>query len=245
MSYYNRLTQFDFTLQTLAKSQCQDFEIICVDDYSDSDHDPRILQDRYPQLNLKIIRMWDLSPHRWYINPCVPYNVAFRHSQGQTIIIQNPECCHIGDVISHCAAHINDQTYLSYHCWSATKDQLEYLRNYQPISYEPRPKGMWYNHAVHRAESFHFCTALTRKNLITLNGFDERFANGLDYDDNEFVWRVRNLGLNITYIADPHVVHQPHPKFLIHANATTDNKQLFWDLRQQNLVTAPNKEKIS
>lgn len=244
MSYYNRLDQFRFTLETMCKSQARDFEIVCVDDFSDSDHDPRLCAKEFPQLNLKIVRMWDINPNRWYINPCVPYNHAFRHSVGDVIIIQNPECCHIGDVISHTATNINDQVYLSYHCWSATKDQLPDLRSHQPISYEPRPKGMWYNHEIHRAESYHFCTAITRKNLQTLNGFDERFAHGLDYDDNEFIWRVKNLGLNIQYVADPHVVHQPHPKFFTQANATVNNEQLYWSLRSSDLVSAPNKELI-
>jgi len=241
MSYFNRLTQFDFTLQTISKSIYKNFEIICVDDHSDPEHDPMILLDRYPQLNLKIIKMSDVLSHRWYSNPCVPYNEAFRHCQGDTVIIQNPECCHIGDVIAHCAQHISEDRYLSYHCWSATKDQLHDLRNFRSISYEPKPKAMWYNHEIYRPESFHFCTAILRTNLVKLNGFDERFAHGLGYDDNEFVQRVKNLGLKITYVSDPHVVHQPHPKFLTLNKSTVDNRSLFAELQGQNIISAPNK----
>lgn len=245
MSYFNRLKQLDFTLETMTKSSYDDFEIICVDDHSDSDHDPSTLISKYPQLNFKVIRMCDLISHRWYINPCVPYNWGFRHSRGSVIIIQNPECCHIGDVISHCASHISDDQYLSYHCWSATKDQLGDLRDHKPISYEPRPKGTWYNHEIHRPESFHFCTAITRKNLRALNGFDERFAFGIDYDDTEFVRRVKNLGLKITFVSDPMVVHQPHPKSLSHANATTNNHLLYWTLDDQITTHAPNENQIT
>ena len=71
MSYLNRLTQLDFTLQTISKSTYKDFEIICVDDHSDSDHDPTVLINRYPQLNFKVIKMSDVLSHRWYSNPCV------------------------------------------------------------------------------------------------------------------------------------------------------------------------------
>jgi hypothetical protein len=95
MSYYNRLRQFDFTLSTIAQSAYKNYEIVIVDDFSDQDHDPSILQKKYSQINIRIIRMKDVYDHKWYINPCIPYNVGFRASQGSAIIIQNPECCHV------------------------------------------------------------------------------------------------------------------------------------------------------
>lgn len=244
MSYYNRLRQFDFTLNTISKSQYRDYEIVVVDDFSDADHDPQSLVKKYPQLPIRIVRMSDQVQHRWYSNPCIPYNVGFRHSQGDVVIIQNPECCHIGDVLTHCANHINDQVYLSYHCWSCTKDDMNKLHNNEPLDYIPKPKALWYNHSQHRPESYHFCTGITRTNLKKINGFDERFATGFSYDDNEFVQRIRNLKLDIQFVDDPHVVHQPHPKFLTMGSAVTDNRQLFYDLKNTGLITAPNKEPI-
>lgn len=245
MSYYNRLRQFDFTLNTISKSRYTGpYEIIVVDDFSDSDHNPQLLLEKYSSLPIQIFKMQDIVQHRWYSNPCIPYNVAFRKSQGQIVIIQNPECCHIGDVLSHCSEHITDQNYLSYHCWSCTKDDLIKLHNDQALDYVPKPKALWYNHREHRPESYHFCTAITRHNLKKLNGFDERFATGFSYDDNEFVQRVRNLNLNIEFVDDPHVIHQPHPKFLTLGSAATDNRQLFYDLKNTGLITAPNKELI-
>jgi GT2 family glycosyltransferase len=244
MSYYNRLRQLDFTLSTIAKSTYQDYEIVLVDDFSDHDHDPAILLEKYPQLPLRIIRMAQVVQHRWYCNPCIPYNVGFRQSRGETVIIQNPECCHIGDILSHCNSNIDEQTYLSYHCWSCTKDDVKQLHQGQELDYIPKPKALWYNHAQHRPESYHFCTAITRNNLKKINGFDERFANGFSYDDNEFVQRIRNLQLNIKFVDQPHVIHQPHPKFLTMGSAVTDNRQLFYDLKNTGLITAPNKEPI-
>jgi|688.fasta_scaffold563346_2 GT2 family glycosyltransferase len=244
MSYYNRLRQFDFTLSTIAQSAYKNYEIVIVDDFSDQDHDPSILQKKYSQINIRIIRMKDVYDHKWYINPCIPYNVGFRASQGSAIIIQNPECCHVGDVLSHCAANVTDQVYLSYHCWSCTKDDLKLLHDNQPLDYQYKPKATWYNHQIHRPESFHFCTALTRQNLKMLNGFDERFAQGFSYDDTEFIQRVKNLGLKIDFVANPHVVHQPHPKSLKFNDAKIDNKALYFSLKETGLVSAPNQEII-
>lgn len=34
----------------------------------------------------------------------------------------------------------------------------------------------WYNHSVTNPKGYHFCSAITRKNLYDLGGFDERFA---------------------------------------------------------------------
>jgi hypothetical protein len=46
-----------------------------------------------------------------------------------------------------------------------------------------------------------------------LNGFDERYANGIACDDAEFVIRVGRLGLNKIICDDLSVIHQWHPTY--------------------------------
>ena len=68
----------------------------------------------------------------------------------------------------------------------------------------------WYNHSRFRPVHFHFCSAMTRSNMAKLNGFDERYAHGIGYDDDELIARVRILGLKLTITDDVSVIHQYH-----------------------------------
>ena len=43
-----------------------------------------------------------------------------------------------------------------------------------------------------------------------LNGFDERYANGIGFDDDEFVHRVKLLGLTTNIHDKPFAIHQWH-----------------------------------
>jgi len=62
--------------------------------------------------------------------------------------------------------------------------------------------------------------AITRKDLIELNGFDERYANGIERDDIEFLDRIVRKKMKIVFIDDAIVIHQSHPPFQYsHTNA--------------------------
>ena len=106
MAYYNRQAQLGYTLKTINRSAYKDVEIVIVDDFSAEDEQPELICKQFPELNFNIIHMRDLVEKKSYCNPCIPYNTGFRASQGDKIIIQNPECCHIGDVISYTAEHL-------------------------------------------------------------------------------------------------------------------------------------------
>ena len=42
-----------------------------------------------------------------------------------------------------------------------------------------------------------------------LNGFDERFANGIGFDDDEFLYRIK-MFLNVEIHDEPFALHQWH-----------------------------------
>jgi GT2 family glycosyltransferase len=83
----------------------------------------------------------------------------------------------------------------------------------QPLLQRP-PKGWgdngWYNHSIYNPGRFHFCSAIMREDLYDLGGFDERYAHGLGFDDNEFLNRILKKGMDVQMIDDPFVVHQHH-----------------------------------
>jgi GT2 family glycosyltransferase len=250
MAYYNRLELLRHTLKTFTQSQETDFEVVIVDDFSNLKNSLDTIPNEFPLLNIKIIKMADRGSKTW-VNPCVPYNVGFRESVGDKIIIQNPECCHVGDVISYVNQTLTDDNYLTFHCWACNKDDVRILHQGGNIDVggTKSSKTKWYNHAVHRPVGYHFTSAITKKNLSELNGFDEEFALGHNYDDDEFLQRIKNKKLNITFVESPYVIHQWHPNMYnnpIAPPATVDNQQLLAKLHTSipPTIKANNKDPI-
>ena len=246
MAYYNRLPQLRYTLKTMENSLSENFEIVIVDDYSSEQHSLDTLPEEFESLNFNIIKMQDIDPTKTYVGPSIPYNVGFRESQGDKIIIQNPECCHMGDVISYTDNNLTDNNYLSFHCFASGKRELTELHtnNYLDVT---TSSGRWYNHSVHRPASYHFTTAITRKNLIELNGFDERYAAGFNYDDDEFIQRIKKQELTIQFVDEPWVIHQYHGKGFnnpLNPQATQDNSIFHTENIKNLLIRADNKENI-
>ena len=244
MSYFNRLPQLRYTLKTIGQSQIKDLEIVIAEDFCDSSEQLHNIQKEFPHLAIKVIRMSDGRDHKDYCNPCVPYNTAFRACSGDTIIIQNPECCHMGDVLQYTKDNLTNENYLTFHCYAATKAETRVMQSGEPLPMFTEKKSRWYNHVVERPYAYHFTTAITRENLIKLNGFDERFAQGQDMDDVELIYRIKALGLELKFVEDPWVVHQYHRKTYNNPHnppVTMDNRELWASIKDNLQVRANNK----
>jgi GT2 family glycosyltransferase len=208
MAYYNRRKQLLKTLDSIR--HFDDPEIIIVDDASTE----RI--DDIEGINLIRIEPKD----KWWINGgSIQYNIGFSHATGDIIIIQNPECIHCGDILSY-TNKLKRNSYFSFAAYS-----LDYHLDYvgfplrslrEKIFNEPQRCQVvhhgWYNHSIYRPEALHFCTAIHRKDLERIGGFDERYANGVGFDDNDLVRRINKAGIKISIIDDPFVIHQKHER---------------------------------
>jgi len=194
MAYYDRQVLLKKTLDSI---KGDDFEVIIVNDGS-----PKIDESIYPDMDIKTIDI-----EKKYPNSCIPFNIGFKYAKGDIIVIQNPECMHVGDIVSE-AKHCGDN-YLSFACYSISKDTVFDENNI--INRVVRFDGDdgWYNHHNYRPVDYHFCTAISKKNLNKLGGFDEIYKYGLAYEDNEFISRVRS-NMNVIRITKPFVVHQWH-----------------------------------
>lgn len=215
MAYKNRKVQLIKTLESIESQSYKDIEVIVVDDASDPEQKVADLQSRFPFLTVITVQA---NPYK---NPCIVYNTAFSMCSGEVIIIQNPECLHVGELMQSVAENIDDNRYLSYACYNVVEKDIERLYNAEnkkdfilslPQEFN-QSKGdaiTWYNHSRYRKVDFHFTTAITRKNLESINGFDERYKYGMEFDDNEFLDRIKRKGLEIVNIDDPFSVHQYH-----------------------------------
>lgn len=239
MAYYNRRKLLYNTLKSIENSKFSDnVEVIVVDDASNDNNRIEDLVNEI-KLDLKIIRVEQKD--KWWMNPCVPYNIGFKHAKNDIVIIQNPECLHFGEIIEYTLNNIKENTYLSFAAYSVDEfntNQINKInfnnpnfRNQIGKIITPLKNGpllsdgtnAWYNHSEWRPLSLHFCNAIMKKDLDDLGGFDERFATGFAWDDTEFIWRIKNIKkMEIKIIDRPFVIHQFHG-----ASNYGDNQQFF------------------
>ncbi|MBE9576438.1 glycosyltransferase family 2 protein [Flavobacterium proteolyticum] len=242
-AYYNRKKLFTRTLQSMLPYYGKiDFEVIVVDDGSDEAERLEDLQTDFPFL--RVIRLE--KQNKWYKNPCIPFNIGFEAVKGDKIIIQNPECYHFGAILAYVDAHLKENEYLSFGCFSMDKlntddDALFFDEKNIAKLIENNNRSFttdgdlgWYNHSKFRPEAFHFCAAMMSSDLFDLGGFDERYAKGVGYDDDELIWRIKNKKMQIKFIDDQIVLHQNHyvaPDDLVEAN-----KRRFESYKRNKLI---------
>jgi GT2 family glycosyltransferase len=249
-AYYNRKDLFIRTLKSIVKSRFKDFELIAVDDGSSPEHRLEDLIEEFPFL--KIIRLE--KENKWYINPCVTFNIGLREAKGDIIVLQNPECLHVHDVLTYINEHIDDSNYISMSAYGLNPELtdalpiyinknivIKFLKSLPQQTYRGWTTLGWYNHSIYRPVHFHFCSAMSRNSMAKLNGFDERFAHGIGYDDDEIIVRIRKLGLKMHIEDNISVIHQYHSSLWQPPNAAQlceINRQIVDNYtRQENKIS--------
>lgn len=226
IAYHNRRSLFMKTLESIAKTRLKnDFEMIVVDDASVDSQRVDDLPLMLPTYHIKVIR---IDPKdKWWMNPCIPNNIGFEIASGEVIIIQNPECLHVGDIINYAAENTTVNKYIAFGCYALdqTKTQMinrisggfterivEIISPTNDVPLDQCPSmNRWYQHSVFSPRGLNFCTAITKRDLEDLGGFDEAYAPGISYDDTEFIRRIYRKGMQVDMVDKPFVIHQWHP----------------------------------
>lgn len=230
MTYYNRPQQLQLTLKSIAQHiKDKEIEIIIVDDASD----PNLLAENCIQeyrdiFDIKVLTI--ASAEKWWMNPCIPFNKGFAMATGDTVIIQNSESIHYGNLLHYVETHLTDKNYLVFSCYATDEAEHARLGGYVNQSIHHLNAHLidvmknatnqanlrdncWYNHPTLAPHGYHFCSAITKKNLDEIGGFNEAFAKGYCFDDNELVWRIqKTLKLEIVDPKYGHAIHQWHGK---------------------------------
>jgi hypothetical protein len=155
--------------------------------------------------------------------------MAIDRAEGEFILLQSAECIHVGDVLRFNLEHfpLAHNKYRGIGCYSLDKPTTDRVAavsaandNYYgalleaigPLVNKPVDEGKlsWYQHLTYRPNFYHFSTMIHRDAMKELNGFDERFADGHCFDDDNFVDRVQKLGLELEGLDFPFTAHQYH-----------------------------------
>lgn len=253
MSYINRRAQLETTLKTIKNSAYKNVEIVINDDGSTIDEQ---IDDFVEKYGIVLIKTNPLTKKN--NSPVIGYNKAISKTTGDIIIVQNPEVCHMGDIISHVAAEITNSNYYSYSCMALTN--FEENKTLQILLSENKyidakqlsdriGISRWYNHPSEVPTYFHFCCALSRDNMLRLKGFNLDFANGFCFDDDDFVARIKyDLKLDMKIIPPLlyYTIHQYHlPSGATNCDSfsPSDARRIAWD-RNRNLHDKSLKKKI-
>jgi glycosyltransferase involved in cell wall biosynthesis len=217
MTYYNRQYQLDRTLDSLDESPYKEFNVVVVDDCSP---DPPIVGNH--SYFIKVLR----TENKRWIDGSPAYNLGFIEAirmGSDIIVIQNAETYHVGDVLSR-AATVAMDSYTSFACFNLSRQDTFSAHNIHDIINKHNYPAVnnddnaWFNHKWVRPMGYHFCSAIRTENLIKINGFDERFADGYCFEDDEILARIRHLGLKVEITDHPFVVHQYHERGYVPAN---------------------------
>jgi glycosyltransferase involved in cell wall biosynthesis len=247
MTHWNRKVQLYRTLVTISRLYSKyNYEVIIVDDASDINNNIKEFEE-FP--NVKVIEISEKEKAD-RVNPCVPYNVGFKEITGDIVIIQNSENFHLFDMIEDIHNNFQENDYIAYGCYKLTKNvtemldtidwveddfikgACEYILPTNDVSMGDDFACGWYVHSKLRPSPYHFCSVISKDNLIDkLGGFDERYSEGSSFDDDEILHRIDKLGLNIKLINEPFVIHQYHsyPETTHHQNMWEKNKELYYE----------------
>lgn len=229
MSFINRRKQLEATLKTIHNSKYKNVEIIITDDASNDNENIDDFVNKYGIILIKVNKN-----EKTWTNPVVGYNKAIMKSTGEIVIIQNPEVCHVNDVISFTVNNLTEADYISFSCCTSpnfranehiynviattglNKSILNDLNKYR-VKNRKRVVP-WYNHPTIRPVHYHFCAAIHRKNLNRIRAFSYEYKDGYSYDDVDLVMKISyDLKLNTKIIPpdDIFVIHQYHNSHVV------------------------------
>jgi hypothetical protein len=232
MTSSNRSKQVYYTLFTFLHSTFKDIHIVLVDD---SDIDP-VSTEILSKFPFAIDFVQVNRANKFWMNPCVNYNIAFHYRKGKKIILQNSEVCHVGDVLAYVQTHVQDTTYhvldVKACAGYASNDFLYEIHN--PLTTDIYNAGLfsqWYQHARTGNRQLHFLVAFTESTFATFQGFSFDYAFSADFDDDDLLLLVKSKGIEVLSIPNEETqiggIHLYHTLAGLAWTNRTSNETLF------------------
>lgn len=196
MPYWNRADELARTLESYAQLyQHLDLEIVIADDGS-----PEPL--RVSGGNTSVVRL-PTKPRP--LNPCVPINVAIAASTREIVVLTNPEVVHESPILDEMLSlHTSEHHYVQARCVDADGTVLAGPEvDYDADGRLPVPPGA----------HFHFCTLFSRELYYAAGGFDPDYRKVQGCDDNDWLWRLYEMGASFVTTTQHVVHHRSHTRW--------------------------------
>ena len=184
---FNRPKLLRRTLASIVRQSYKDFEIVVVDDGTDTE-----TKDVCDAYGAEYIKLRNTTGPR---NPAYPNNVGIRKAKGEIIILQNAECEHIDpQTIEKLSGAITDNSVVFAKVLSISQNGTVDCVYCGPESQRP----------------YFFCGAIKKSWFEKLRGMDEDYPVG-GYDDNDWADRLKKEGVHFIY-SNVVVHHQWHSR---------------------------------
>ena len=202
MPYHDRADQLEQTLASFDRlyGDRRDWEVVLIVDV-------KTMDDALARLKLEALLFRDSGATPMKVrhskdptfNPAPHYNEAAVQADGMFLVLTSPEVQHATDVLAGLDREFaaDPDQYVVCACEALTEDGAH---------------DRWYQHGEHRDRRYHFCSAIRRTQFWRVGGFDETFAGGFAYDDDDWLAQVEQAGLRVTVRDDLLTQHQWHRK---------------------------------
>lgn len=212
MTVRNRSTQTYFTLTQIHKQYVSNIQVIIVEDSTTDVLKESILQNFAIHIDYIKIR------NKFWVNPCVNYNIGFKYIKAKKTIIQNSEVCHIGKVLDYAIQKLQPKTYLAFDVLALPKQQenTQFHANMNAFMKKVKKANNypWYQHTEKRNAYLHFLSAIMTEDLKDVGGFDLDFSMATCFDDPAFVEQLKNHKIQLIAVPNDDYalmgIHQWH-----------------------------------
>lgn len=227
MPHFKRSELLRRTLLSIKYQECKpSFEVVVVNDGPQDDALVSICREfLYDKDFGGDIRVFNTQRDYPYRGPALPWNAAAVRSRGEFIILQSPECLHVGPVMGEIVGALEaseQNTYVALRCVELQRDDLRWLdhnEQYWPIYPEILSHLKWplrQEYAgpnSHNREPLYFTAGMRRDAYLGVGGLDERFTHA-GFEDNHFLYILRKNRFRIEthWEAPYYTAHQYHAK---------------------------------
>ena len=195
-----------------------DFEVVVIEDITNKEDEEhhKTLIDLMEEFKDRINFVYCLDEYRSYC-PAKKYNLGFKNSSGQFIVLSSPEVFHEVNILSGFDEefNINPNSYVVCACEAVIFDKpsIDTFDEYKNGRF-----FRWYQHSKLINRLLHFCTALSRENYVRIGGFDERYSSGIAYEDDNFRQRILINGIPCVLRDDLLTIHIEHERGYLEQN---------------------------
>lgn len=193
-----------------------DYEVIVIEDYKNLKDDfqhnilRKILLDFRSVMPIQYLSYIEKEIY----NPTPLFNMGVKASKGQYLVLTNPECLHTTDILRGLDEEFEKDTneYVVCGCLSvAPKYSFDDGKIMIDLNEDfDHSKDFWYQHSAYLNRLLHFCSAISKDTFLKIGGFDEEYAKGIAYDDDDFRETVLKNGVKIVPRDDLVVYHIQH-----------------------------------